>query len=131
MTKKEVIINNIQEYLDSEMWKYEGCDLGKEDLETIVDALEQEPCEDCISRQAVIDIWHTQYAQVRQEDEEIKYKKIAYELPSVQPIRPKGKWIDIGNGTECSICHEIQYGYDNYRSFCSNCGADMRGKEDK
>ena len=41
-----------------------------------------------------------------------------------------GKWIDTGSGTECSECHEIMYGYDNYRNFCQNCGADMRGEKD-
>ena len=40
--------------------------------------------------------------------------------------RKKGKWIDTGSGQECSECHEIQYGYDNFRYFCPNCGADMR-----
>ena len=42
-------------------------------------------------------------------------------------LRPKGEWIDTGSGQECSVCHEIQYGYDNFRHFCANCGADMRG----
>lgn len=36
-----------------------------------------------------------------------------------------GRWVDTGSGQECSICHEIQYGYDNYRHFCPNCGAKM------
>lgn len=44
-----------------------------------------------------------------------------------EPKRKKGKWIDTGSGQECSECHEIQYGYDNFRYFCPNCGADMRG----
>lgn len=42
--------------------------------------------------------------------------------------KPKtGHWVDTGSGQECSECHEIQYGYDNFRYFCPNCGADMRG----
>lgn len=41
-----------------------------------------------------------------------------------EPVR-HGHWIDIGSGQECSECHEIQYGYDNYRHYCSNCGAKM------
>ncbi len=40
--------------------------------------------------------------------------------------RPQGEWIDTGSGQECSICKEIQYGYDSFRNFCPNCGADMR-----
>ena len=37
---------------------------------------------DLISRQAVLDIWHTRYSDIRVENEEIQYKKIAFELPS-------------------------------------------------
>lgn len=39
----------------------------------------------------------------------------------------QGEWIDTGSGQECSVCHEIQYGYDNFRYFCANCGAKMKG----
>ena len=39
--------------------------------------------------------------------------------------RLQGKWIDTGSGQECNVCHEIQYGYDNFRHFCANCGAKM------
>ena len=51
MTTKEVLIEHIQEYLDSGMYNYEACYLSKEDLELILEALSNEPCEDCISRQ--------------------------------------------------------------------------------
>ena len=34
-------------------------------------------------------------------------------------------WIDTGSGQECSSCKEIQYGYDNGRRYCQNCGAKM------
>ncbi len=46
-----------------------------------------------------------------------------FELDSAQK---KGEWIDTGSGQECSCCHEIQYGYDNHRNYCANCGAEMR-----
>lgn len=36
-----------------------------------------------------------------------------------------GEWIDTGSGQECSVCKEVQYGYDNFRNFCPNCGAVM------
>ncbi len=42
MTRKEELINHIKEYLDSGMWEYSACRLGKEDLELIVNVLEQE-----------------------------------------------------------------------------------------
>jgi hypothetical protein len=40
-------------------------------------------------------------------------------------------WRDTGSGQECSACKEIQYGYDTGRYFCANCGADMRGEQEK
>ena len=40
-----------------------------------------------------------------------------------------GYWIDTGSGQRCSECGEIQYGYDNFRYFCANCGAKMEDKE--
>jgi hypothetical protein len=42
MTKEQVLINHIQEYLDSGMWQYEACYLNKDDLKVIIKALEQE-----------------------------------------------------------------------------------------
>lgn len=50
-----------------------------------ISALEQEPCDDAVSRQAVLDVWHTSYNDNREENEEIQYKKIAFDLPSVRP----------------------------------------------
>lgn len=41
MTKEQVLINYIQEYLDSGMWQYEACYLSKNDLQVIIKALEQ------------------------------------------------------------------------------------------
>lgn len=48
------------------------------------------------------------------------------EAPTIEaePVR-HGHWIDTGSGQECSVCHEIQYGYDNYRYYCPFCGAKM------
>ena len=51
--------------------------------------------------------------------------------PTIEPERKKGMWIDTGSGQECSECHEIQYGYDNFRYFCAFCGADMTGGKEE
>jgi hypothetical protein len=47
-------------------------------------------------------------------------------MPPVEyaPIK-HGHWINTGSGEECSVCGEIQYGYDSYRNYCTNCGAKM------
>ena len=52
-------------------------------------------------------------------------------LPSAQPERKKGKWINRSLNIlypdweryTCSVCGKHSYNYD----FCPNCGADMRG----
>lgn len=41
MTEEQVLIDHIQEYLDSGMWQYEACYLNKNDLEVIIKALEK------------------------------------------------------------------------------------------
>ncbi len=49
---------------------------------------------------------------------------------TLNPKIKQGEWIDTGSGQECNVCHEIQYGYDNFRNFCPNCGAKMKGGAD-
>lgn len=59
-------------------------------------------------------------------------------LPSAQPERKKGKWIEQDDGWdgiyyECSECKEAftlidGTPTDNLYNFCPNCGADMRGE---
>lgn len=44
---------------------------------------------------------------------------------SILQQEPTGHWIDTERGQICSRCGEIQYGYDNDRRFCANCGAKM------
>lgn len=104
--------------------------------------------DDLISRQAAID------ALERKKDKKAKgdmggfYNKIIQndidalmQLPSAQPERKKGKWIDepiykqtmdgkTWDGfTYCSECQEMhEYGYRS--KFCPNCGAEMKGEED-
>ena len=52
-------------------------------------------------------------------------------LPTADvPDRKVGKWINTGSGEECSKCHEIQYGYDSFRRYCPNCGAEMGERRD-
>lgn len=49
-------------------------------------------------------------------------------MPTIEAVPVKhGRWINTGSGQECSICKEIQYGYDTGRHYCPNCGARMDG----
>ena len=52
------------------------------------------------------------------------------DLPSVQPERKKGKWIDYSDEgyVECPFCHSATNCDDNKDElhYCFSCGADMR-----
>ena len=83
-------------------------------------------CEDCISRQAVLELLQMKYFG------KDLYRAI-YELPSVQPIRPKGEWVLGGYDDLYWVCDKCGYKMHEYyhkptEHFCPNCGADMRGE---
>ena len=101
-----------------------------------IKALEQEPCEDCISRQAVEDA----IAEMNVNGESLGYS-VAYDilsdLPPVNPQEKTGHWIikiksDLRGdmwptNPKCSVCGGEPY-YSNtiydYK-FCPYCGAKM------
>lgn len=72
------------------------------------------------TRYKIGDFWELNGQEIRE---------VLNAMPSVADVVEvkHGRWIDTGSGQECSICQEIQYGYDSARNFCPNCGADMRG----
>lgn len=108
-------------------------------LEWAIKALEQEPCKDCVSREALINELKLGYfnkdLQEGKNDPCVIDAMIDWAIrtvkrqPSVTPQPTVGEWIDTGSGQECSECGEIQYGYDNFRCFCANCGAKMEVEE--
>ena len=91
--------------------------------------------DDLISRQAAIDavLGVVPYDEYWKE----QIEKAVNALPSAQPKRKTGKWIDEGfyadghgaHAFRCSECggHIIEYDAD---PFCRWCGADMRGEQD-
>lgn len=118
-------------------------ELEKEALYMAIEALEQELCEDCISRQAVIDTLDTADKFLDEDRTVERYKAIlteAYEvLPSVNPKEPKtGQWVKtpkavMGDGYMwyCNKCEHQVY-QDSSRpypseKYCPNCGARMEG----
>ena len=121
---------------------------GYEHFQMAIKALEQEPCEDAMSRQAVLDM-----ASVIETDDysgneilEVVDVDDIKALPSVTPAQKKGKWIDtdvtllnrqgyIVHEVICSECNGISYFRkmgDKYigANLCPNCGARIV-KEDK
>ena len=91
-------------------------------------------CEDCISRQAVLD----KKELVELEDGQSFYcinPKDVETLPSVTPQPKVGEWIfvhplqeDDEGAYMCSCCGVGNWGIDpKVDKYCFNCGADMRG----
>jgi hypothetical protein len=99
-----------------------------EALKMAIEALEQEPCEDVVSRQAAIDAlkdaenhaFNSYYKGL------VKAHKIIANLP---PIQPKiGHWIDVETLDSalwhaCSECGETEFYETDY---CPNCGRRMQ-----
>ena len=90
-------------------------------------ALQKEPCDDAVSRQAVNDLYdryHPRLAtHVYEFGEELKA------LPSVTPKREQGKWIGVNPMVDtlmCSKCGENIISEEFKSNYCPNCGAEMR-----
>lgn len=147
MTREEAIreLENIRDNFNYSLCPNEIFDMA-------IKALEQEPCEDCISRkQALIEIkaimrgepmllkslhrkkWEEETAQYRECMEIIKA------LPSVQPKPKTGHWIEkdgLDGDTyyDCSECGESWTTiegtpWNNGMKYCPNCGAKMESED--
>lgn len=103
-----------------------------------IKVLDQEPCEDCVNRQFILNLGATCIATRNEKTGDLIALGAIEELPSATPIRPKGHWIfkktvfdKFGNTVECSSCHKKWKTYDEIRwrkenKFCPNCGSDNR-----
>lgn len=107
-----------------------------------IDALEVEPCEDAISRKAVLDIirfedkWLTD-TKSNNANTDIAFSGIKSKVTELPPIQPKAKvghWIDkFGGEYRCSYCREIisidteiEFPNGITYKYCPNCGAKMQ-----
>ena len=138
MTKGELKAHCIRQVEQCEMWAKvkEKEPSGKvyEEHKLILELLEQEPCEDVISRQAALDIYDDYNIAIENGELEAyrKHRKRLLKLPPVNSQEPKtGQWReDIDNNRRwdrvrfyCSECGDWQtYGKSHY---CPNCGAKM------
>ena len=93
-----------------------------ESLEMAIEALKQEPCEDCISRQAVLDYLFRPYSN-EELYSNIDIANFIKELPPVTPQQKIGKWeIDEDRVYTCNQCNKKNLWHSLY---CPNCGAKM------
>ena len=105
--------------------------LSEEDgkkMREAIKILEQEPCEDAISKSAVLDLISDYDLSMGQ------VVKSIHALPPVTPKQKTGKWIvhvDCEGKTRCCECDQCGYKTGKYTwknpNFCENCGAKMEG----
>lgn len=143
--EREDAINFLKGYLDEEVYT-EKC---RNAHEMAIKSLEQEPCEDAISRQAVLNTLNNM-DKVLDEDRTVEnYKdllKECYEvLPFVTPKIETGHWsrktkVDAydlagvktwGIKCQCDRCTFTTIVVEDfgYYTYCPNCGAKMEVEE--
>ena len=103
--------------------------------------------DDLINRQQAIDALRDYLVEKRCPDDgtltcRLIENEVINKLPSVQPERKTGHWVEIGDEPydewECDVCGFVIDGsgcidpeeYRDVYRFCPNCGADMRGEQE-
>ena len=109
-------------------------------LDIAIKALEQEPCEDCISRKTAKEKAWGLCLETGYDNERVV--EMLDDLPSVRPAPKKGRWIghrehceNLGmmpNGlgvfewcSNCDCAIDIREYQRNHYNYCPNCGAKM------
>ena len=112
-------------------YNYEQGNMGEQiqALDMAIKALEQEPCDDAISRQAAIDKWENTTLRGRTE-----FDQIIMMMPPVAPRPKMGQWIRVDSKkvrcSECDVIHLIaQYPQSANINYCPNCGTKMEVEE--
>ena len=133
MTREEAI-QLLTQYIDYDAEKPDYYEM-EEACKVAIKALEQEPCEDAISRQAVKDILDARGVKAVMTFEH--FKELLDKLPPVTPQPKTGRWIDIMVGDmpaqacdRCNTFYPLAYTGGGHK-YCPNCGAKMEsdGKE--
>lgn len=92
-----------------------------------IQALEQEPCEDAISRQAVLAIAGDSCLDLDSYEDTKEFCDEIKGLPPVIPKQKTGHWIFVDKAKEHAHCSECDYGnvdlFDGRpHNYCPNCG---------
>ena len=127
--KNKMIISNVNE-------ENEALDVVKDLCVKQVPSVNPQPCDDAVSRDALI-AKLTELIKTSRSTIEIKAKLIPMiqGMPSVTPSRPRGHWIIYNYpGHECVYCSnckeeyyedDLYMGGSDFPKYCPNCGAEM------
>lgn len=118
----------------------DGSRYHNEILEFTIKALEQETCNDAVSRKAVVEYIKNSDAELGHDSENEMFVEDILNMPPATPTRKKGKWVTKFHGfppepsTFCSECgfdrdYNIRPRYYHKIKFCPICGAEMEGEE--
>lgn len=113
----------------------------KEALQMAIKALEQQPCEDAVSRQAVHDLIAELLSDYLHDEDREKIEKLDVKIEDLKPVTPKektGVWVPTDEEPhedyECNICGYVVSTFTaniephtEYK-YCPNCGARMVSK---
>lgn len=97
-------------------------------LETQI--VEQETCEDCIDREAVLKIYDEWFASCNIADKKESPKSKIKALPPVTPQQKTGHWIFVDKAKEHARCSKCGYGNvdlvdGRIHNYCEKCGTRM------
>lgn len=103
-----------------------------EAFDMAIKALKQKPCDDAISRQALLRKMNTKTHEYGNGlGFRTEWIMLINSMPTILPKRKQGEWIEEFNDMEgevrfyCSSCGDYQMFETD---FCSNCGAEMRSE---
>ena len=106
-----------------------------EALDMAIEALEQEPCTNAISREDALMALTGEWKESRDEILSLAIRRIRV-LPLVKPAEKMGHWIfvhplqeDDGGGYMCSICNVGDWNLNGKENYCPNCGAKMQERK--
>lgn len=117
------MVNDI-DIVEEACWLTEALEMG-------IKALDQQPCEDAISRAEVRQLICKNNDKYGYSDRFHEFTEECLNLPSVTPARPHGQWEVVDRvKSKCDNCGAtfaiLSPDKDSEANFCPNCGADMR-----
>lgn len=114
----------------AEFWRFTREEY-EEFLDMAIEALKAEPCEDCISKQSILDMLDKIETAIEegdgfQYDDWVEYVN---EMQTVTSAREKGKWVRHKTELGAYWCDQCGKRSSNGGNYCPNCGSYNGGRQ--